>query len=865
MRSAEEHSIAGASGDTRSDLPAQWGVPGRSVAHGLTTAEAKARLAQVGPNEPARARRLAPLTQLVQLMTNPLVVILLLAALVSAAVGERVGAVIIVVMVALSIALNFTLSYRSQRAAEELKAQVALTATALRDGQWREVPRSELVPGDVIRLAAGDMIPADAHLLTAQDLHVQQAALTGEALPVQKEAPPAEEGAPSAQAFAGGEHARGEAISPDMRDRVFLGTSVVSGTATAVVTATGRLTAFGEIAARLAERAPETEFDRGIRRFGFLITRTIIFLVFFVFLLRIAAHRDPFESLLFAVALAVGLTPEFLPMITTVTLAQGALRMAREKVIVKNLEAIQNFGSMDVLCSDKTGTLTSAEMTLERVMGLDGRESAHALELAAVNSALQTGIKSPLDTAILRAAPALKAETYTKLGELPFDFERRRLSVVVQSGSQQMLITKGAPEGILPLCSAAERDGHTEPMDAQLLAQCRTIFEQLDAQGARVLAIAYRTVPAAARYTTADERGLVLSGFAAFVDPPLPDAAASLSALRRDGVEVKILTGDSERVAVHICMEVGLDAVRMVTGAQIEHLSETALGQLAERTTIFARVSPAQKQRILAALKSRGHVVGFLGDGINDAPSLHVADVGISVAAAADVAKDAAQIILLERGLGVLHSGILAGRRAFGNVMKYLLMGTSSNFGNMFSMAAASLVLPFLPMLPTQILLNNFLYDLAQVTIPTDNVDESFMRKPHHWDISLIRNFMLFIGPISSLYDFLTFAILLLVFHASEALFHTGWFVESLATQTLVVFVIRTAGNPFRSRPSRALTITVLAVVMAALILPYTPLAVDLGFVPLPALYFGFLAVMTITYLGLVQVAKGVLMRHAAM
>jgi len=825
---------------------------------GLTSAEAKRRLSRFGPNELTTGRRSGPVVQILLLFANPLAIILLIASLISALLGEVLNASIIAVMVLLSAALNFIQTFRSQRAAERLRVQVAPTATALRDGEWREISRREIVKGDVIRLLAGNLVPADARLIQARDLHINQAALTGESLPVEKEAADAD---PTPQG------------SDEHRDSVFLGTSVVSGTASALVVSTGPATEFGDIAARLAARAPETEFDRGTRQFGFLIMQTVFFLVLFVFLVSAALHHNTFESLLFAIALAVGLTPEFLPMITTVTLGRGAVRMARHKVIVKHLAAIQNFGSMDVLCSDKTGTLTSGDTALDQHLDPFGKAAERVFLLAYLNSFYETGVEdsanaalrkagaNPLDVAILRHDhPDVKP--YRKLDEIPFDFERRRQSVVIETDGERLMITKGAPESVIAVCSEYEIDGNRKPLTAEDHERSETTYKSLSAQGYRVLAVAYRALPQQDSYRAADERELVLAGFVTFSDPPLEDAPALLKALKRDGVEVKILTGDNELVARHVCSKVGLDASRLVLGKELDSISDSALARVAEQTTVFARVSPAQKNRIIIALKNRGHVVGFLGDGINDAPSLHAADVGISVATAVDVAKDAAEIILLERSLRVLHSGIGEGRRAFGNVMKYLLMGTSSNFGNMFSMAAASLFLPFLPMLPTQILLNNFLYDLAQVTIPTDNVDRSFIRKPRRWDIGIIRKFMLYIGPISSVFDFLTFYIMLKVFNASEALFHTGWFVESLATQTLVLFVIRTAGNPFRSRPSLPLTITTLAVVAVGLLLPFSPLSNVLGFTPLPGKYFLFLAAMTVTYLFFVEVVKRRLMRR---
>ena len=813
---------------------------------GLTSREARARLARAGPNEPGAGAGRSLAVELLLLLLNPLTVILLVASAVSVAVGERLDAAIIAIIVAMSVLLNFLQTYRSRRAADRLRAAVAPTATVLRDGVWAEIPRRNVVPGDLVHLAAGDLVPADARLLESRDLHVHQAALTGESLPAEKEAAP------------GGSAEEG----PDARDLVFLGTSVVSGTATAEVLATGPATAFGDIAARLVTRPPETGFERGLRQFGLLIMSTVVFLVLFILVVSLALHRNALESVLFAVALAVGLTPEFLPMITTVTLGQGALRMARKKVIVKHLASIQNLGGMDVLCCDKTGTLTSGIMRLDRSLGPSGSPSEEPLRLATVTSLFETGIRSPLDAALLERN--LPAEGYQKRDEIPFDFERRRLSVVVEKEGERLLVTKGAPEGILALCTSVREEAGERPFGPEDLERCRALVRELSAQGYRMLAVAQRRVEARPAYSAADERDLGLAGFLTFSDPPLPETPRALADLRRDGVAVKIVTGDNELVARHVCTQVGLDAGEIVLGKELERMGDTALQHVAENTAVFARVSPAQKNRIILALKRRGHVVGFLGDGINDAPSLHAADVGISVHSAVDVAREAADVILLARGLRVLHTGVLAGRRAFGNVMKYLLMETSSNFGNMFSMAAASLFLPFLPMLPIQILLNNFLYDFAQVTIPTDNVDEAYLRRPQRWDIRLLRNFMIVIGPVSSLYDFLTFFVLIHFFRASAELFHTGWFVESLATQALVVFVIRTFGSPLRSRPSLPLALSVSAVVLAGAALPFTPLAGPLGFSRLPAAYLGFVAVATLTYLGLVQLVKVRLMRRLA-
>jgi P-type Mg2+ transporter len=826
---------------------------------GLTSPEAKLGLAKFGPNEPATAKRSATVIQLLLLFANPLAIILLAASVISAALGEVLNATIIALMIVLSVALNFIQTYRSQRAVDRIRKEVAPTATVLRDGNWVEIPRREVVPGDVIKLAAGDLVPADADLFEARDLHVQQAALTGESLPVEKTATD-----PQSR----------QQPNTDETHKVFLGTSIVSGTATALVRATGKNTTFGDIATRLATKPPETEFERGTKQFGLLIMKTTILLVLFVLLISVVLHHNFMESLLFAVALAVGLTPEFLPMITTVTLGQGAVHMARKNVIVKHLEAMQNFGSIDVLCSDKTGTLTSGVMSLDQHVDPFGKPCERVFLMAYLNSLHETGVSNPLDEAIKERHESNPLDTavlrhdrpdiheYRKIDEIPFDFERRRVSIVVEHANERLLITKGAPESVLPVCSGYELKGQQNPWDDASRSRSEETYRAFCAQGFRMLAVAYSTVPPKDVYRAGDEKNLVLAGYLTFSDPPLESAKSSLLALRRDGIEVKILTGDNELVTQHICSQVGLDSERIILGDELERMTDPALAHVVEQTSVFARVSPAQKNRIILALKHRSHVVGYLGDGINDAPSLHAADVGISVSTAVDVAKDAADFILLEPGLRVLHAGIIEGRKSFGNVMKYLLMGTSSNFGNMFSMAAASVFLPFLPMLPTQILLNNFLYDLAQVTIPTDKVDETFIQKPQRWNVKLIRDFMIYIGPLSSIYDFLTFFALLKIFHASEQFFHSGWFVESLATQTLVIFVIRTARNPLRSRPSLALTLTTCAVVLFGTLLPFTRLGSLIGFTPMPLAFLLFIAVATGTYLLLVEFVKRRLMRR---
>ncbi|HEX2950577.1 MAG TPA: magnesium-translocating P-type ATPase, partial [Armatimonadota bacterium] len=698
----------------------------------------------------------------------------------------------------------------------------------------------DLVPGDIIHLAAGDLVPADARLLSVNDLHVRESALTGESLPVEKRVGNLE----------GESHALADA-----ENSVFLGTSVQSGIATAIIIDTGQKSAFGEIAKQLEQRAPETEFDRGMRHFGIFITRIILLLVVFVFLVNILLKRPTFDSFLFAVALAVGLTPELLPMIITVTLAQGARRMAAKHVIVKQLESIENFGSMDILCCDKTGTLTEGEIILDRHVRIDGTEDDEVLQLIYVNSYFEAGIRSPIDTAILKHShPDIKA--FRKIDEIPFDFSRKRLSIVVEKEGADQLITKGEVESVFDICSQIEYPDQVVPMDKTQRDIAEKTYRDLSLQGYRVLAVAKRPITKQEEYARTDEKDMTLVGFAGFLDPPKPQVADTLAALKRDHLKIAIMTGDNAYVTKAIAQQVHLPVDHIITGTDVDKTDDDALAYLAENGAIFARVNPEQKNRVILALKRRGHVVGFLGDGINDAPSLHAADVGISVVDGVDVAKEAANIILLEKDLSVLHNGVLEGRRSFANIMKYIIMGTSSNFGNMFSMAGGSLILPFLPMMPTQILLNNLLYDISQISIPSDRVDQELYHRPKHWRIDFIREFMLVIGPISSLYDFITFAVLLLLFHANESLFHTGWFVESLATQTLVVFIIRTARNPFKSRPSMALTVTVLSIVLIAVILPFTPLASFLGLTVLPYSLLATIALLTLTYLALVQLVK---------
>jgi Mg2+-importing ATPase len=809
---------------------------------GLSTDEVARRLEQYGFNEPVSKSQESLASSLLAQFANPLILTLLAAAVVSGFLRDLVGASLISFMVLLSVALNTAIGARSHRAAARLRDKVTPLATALRDGAWIDVPRRTLVPGDMIRLCAGDRIPADARLISGR-LHVQQAALTGESIPAEK-------------------HAVGrtgpDAHGADAPHLLFLGTSVVAGTAEALVFATGRATAFGDVAEALTHRPPPTEFEQGLASFARMIMRTVLYLLLFVLIVTFVLGRPPLQSLLFALALAVGLTPEFMPVITTVTLARGAVRMAKQNVIVKHLAAIEDFGSMTILLSDKTGTLTTGEMSVVASTDAYGRDADAAACLAAINSALETGIRSPLDAALLRDRRC-DPTTYRKIDEVPFDFERRRSSVVTDLDGQRELIVKGAPESVLSRCSCISDGAHDYPLDEGAVTRSTQAYEAFGERGQRVLAIARRRVPVKDHYSAEDETDLVLVGFVAFADPLVDGVAESLRSLAADGISVKILTGDNASVARSVCGEAGINIADATGGDVLDDIPDAALGVLAERCNLFTRVSPSQKLRLVLALKERGHVVGFLGDGVNDAPSLHAADVGISVMNAVDVARDAADIVLGNRDLGLLHEGVLQGRRAFANVMKYLMMETSSNFGNMLSMAAAAAFLPFLPMLPTQILLNNLLYDLSQTMIPSDNVDAEQIRHPRRWNVTAIRRFMYVVGPVSSLYDFLTFFALLYWLHATEALFQTGWFVESLATQTLVLFVIRTQASPLRSRPSLPLAAAALGVVAVALLLPLSPLADDFGFVPLPAAFYAFLGGATTTYLAMVQLAKQLL------
>jgi Mg2+-importing ATPase len=827
---------------------------GSSLA-GLTLEEAKARLRRYGPNVVTREQRPSMAKELWVRARNPLNALLVTLAAVSYALGDVRAAVVVLVMVVLAIATSFVQEHRSNEAAARLRSMVKNTASVRRrglsrDNDFAEVPLEALVPGDVVRLSAGDMIPGDLRLLEAKDLFINQSALTGEAMPAEK--------FPAPFSGAGG--------NPfDLPNMCFMGASVVSGYATGVLVRTGSRTFFGELADQVAGGRPPTAFDQGIARFTWLMIRFIAVMVPLVFLINGVTKHDWLEALMFAVAVAVGLAPEMLPMIVTVNLAKGALAMSRAKVIVKRLDAIQNLGAMDVLCTDKTGTLTQDRIILKRHLDLHGNESDRVLQYAWLNSHFQSGLKNLLDVAVLEHVDMHRLfgadKGYAKVDEVPFDFSRRRLSVVVSTpDGRHVLICKGAVEEMFAVCTTYEAEGETGALDETHFAAAKQQTNELNADGFRVVAVAYKEVPEAkAAYSVADESELTLLGYIAFLDPPKDSARKALARLAQKGVTVKILTGDNEVITRKVCKEVGLNSGEVVLGEQLDAMGDDPLAELADRTTVFAKLTPAQKERVVRLLRGRKHVVGFLGDGINDSPALKAADVGISVDSGVDIAKEAADIILLEKSLLVLQRGVVEGRRVFGNITKYIRMGASSNFGNMFSVLGASVFLPFLPMAPIQVLTNNLLYDFSQTTIPTDNVDDSDVQAPRQWDIGNIFKFMVTIGPISSLFDYATYAMMLFVFDAwhNPALFQTGWFVESLLTQTLIIHIIRTAKIPFiQSRASAALMTTTVIICLIGIVLPYTSVGRILGFQALPWAYWPLLAAMLGLYAVLTHWAK---------
>jgi len=826
----------------------------QSGLQGLPQEQAEQRLEEYGPNVVAQEKRHTWITLLGYALINPLVVLLLILATVSVLTGDLKAATVMYGMVVLGVVLRFVQETKADAAAAKLKAMIRVTATVSRDDTARELPLEELVPGDVVKLSAGDMIPADVRILTCKDLFVIQASLTGESLPIEKTEAPAEA-------------ARRSPL--ELTNACFLGTSVESGTATALVVATGLDTYLGAMSKVLAGPPIETSFDKGIRKFTWLMIRFMAVMVPLVFLINGLTKGNWPEAFFFALAVAVGLTPEMLPMIVTVCLSKGAIAMSRKKVIVKRLNSIQNFGAMDVLCTDKTGTLTQDRVIIEKHCDVVRKEDDDVLSLVYLNSHFQTGLKNVLDRAVLEHREIhaeINVPAWEKVDEVPFDFSRRLMSVVVETPEDtHRIITKGAPEELFRRCSRFELEGQLYPMDPILIDDLRLEYEELSEDGFRVLAVAYKDVPRQPAYSKADESDMVLRGYVAFLDPPKETARPALEALRQHGVAAKILTGDNELVSKKICQDVGLPTEHIVLGSQVEAMNDAQLADEAEKATLFARLSPAHKGRIVRALQSKGHAVGFLGDGMNDAPGLRAADVGVSVDSAVDIAKESADVILLEKSLLILEEGVLEGRKVFANILKYVRMGASSNFGNMFSVLGASIFLPFLPMAPLQILTNNLLYDFSQVPIPTDDVDPEQIARPRPWSMKEISRFILFLGPCSSIFDYTTYFLMLYVFGAwtNPALFQTGWFVESLLTQTLIIHIIRTNRIPFlQSRASWPLIATTLAVMMIGIWLPFSPIGSALDFQPLPPLYWPLILLTLLCYAFVTQMVKGWLLRH---
>ena len=809
---------------------------------GLTEQEAENRLSEYGLNEPARKKKRTIIFQIASKFVNPLVIVLLIIAGFSLFFGEKVSAVLVIMMAIMAVFLSFIQEYRAGKEAERLSEMVSATATVLRDGKAREVKIREIVPGDIVDLYAGDMIPADLRIISCKDLSINQASLTGESFPADKISTPMQPKSKSAA---------------ELTNIAFMGSSVVSGTGFGVVVKTGLETQFGALSRKLATIQIATSFDKGIRKFTWLMIRLMIVMVIVIFAINALSKGNPLEALLFSLAVAVGLTPEMLPMLVAINLSKGAIAMSKKKVIVKRLNSIQNFGAMDVLCTDKTGTLTLDRIVLENHCDVVRQEDEEVLKLAYISSFYQTGLKNILDKAILEHED-VQIKHYKKIDEIPFDFSRKMMSVVVEADGKHRIIVKGAPEEIFKRCTKCELNGEIFDSNELILTDLKEEYDSLSTDGFRVLAVAYKDMPNNREvYSREDECALILKGYIAFLDPPRPTAKKTIETLRSLGIEVKVLTGDNELVARKICGEVGIDVTGLVTGEQIEKASDKELKELVKSVSVFARLSPLQKEQVIHALHENKHIVGYLGDGINDAPALKASDVGISVDNAVDIAKESADVILLQKSLLVLKDGVMEGRKTFGNIIKYIKMGASSNFGNMFSMTGASLFLPFLPMLPIQIILNNFLYDLSQVAIPSDEVDSEYLLKARPWNVDYIRKFIFVIGPISSIFDFITFGVLWYIFHASPSLFHTGWFLESLCTQTLVIHIIRTGKIPFiESKPSQFLLFTSIYIVTIGLIIPFTPLGTYFGFVAPPASYFLALILIVTAYLFTVQIVK---------
>lgn len=835
---------------TTQDRNAFWSIPlgdlyvqMRSGPGGLPGGEAESRLKEYGRNLIKPKKTVNSTRLFLHQFTSPIILILLFAAVLSFFLGEPIDSVIILIIVLFSGALGFWQEYRASTAVEDLLALVQLKAMVLREGREQEIPFEEVVPGDVVLLNAGDGVPGDSVIIESRDLYVDEAALTGEAYPVEK--------APAVLAA--------DTPMAKRTSELFMGTHVNSGTAKVLVVRTGASTEFGRVAERLRLRQPATEFEQGVRHFGYLLMEITMVLIFAIFAINVFLQRPVLDSFIFSLALAVGLTPQLLPAIISINLAHGARKMAEKKVIVKQLSSIENFGSMNVLCSDKTGTITEGKVQFHSAVAVDGSPGDKAKLYAYLNASFEKSLTSPIDEAI-RASGKIDISQYTTLDEVPYDFARKRLSVLVYDGRSRILITKGALENILASCDTAELpDGTVVPID-DVSQPIKILFHDLSSKGLRTLGLAYKNVGDKSSVSRDDEFAMTFLGIVALYDPLKPGIAGTVQDLKRHGVSLKIFTGDNGLVAAGISAELGLRPA-IITGLEMYHMGDEALWARVNDVDVFAEVEPNQKERIIHVLKRAGNVVGYIGDGINDAPALHVADVGISVNGAVDVAKEAAAIVLLENDLGVLIDGVEEGRKTFANTMKYVFMATSANFGNMFSMAGASLVLTFLPLLPKQILLTNLLTDLPEMTIATDSVDQELVESPRRWNLDFIKKFMVVFGLVSSVFDFVTFGVLLLLLHASPGQFRTGWFIESVISASLIVLVIRTRRPFFKSVPSKYLVGATLLVSFIVLLLPYSPLAGLLGFTPLPTVFMMALACILIMYVGLAEVAKALFFR----
>ncbi|HNW87363.1 MAG TPA: magnesium-translocating P-type ATPase [Candidatus Limiplasma sp.] len=812
---------------------------------GLSASEAAARLKIFGENTIRAQNKTAPLMLLLNQLKNPIIIILIIATSISAVTGDLYDSLIILAIILGSAVLSFFQEYSAGNAIEELRSRIQIKSSVLRDGTPSEQPSSAVVPGDIVMLAAGSLIPADGLVLSCNDFYVNQSILTGESYPVEKRADPSAE----------------DAALDDRTNCVYMGTSVRSGTATVLITRTGSGTEFGKIAKQLTLRPPETEFDRGVRRFGYLLTQLMLVLTLAVFAINVMYHKPVIDSLLFSVALAVGITPQLLPAIVSITLAKGSRQMAREGVIVRRLTSIENFGSMDVLCTDKTGTLTEGVVQLDGCVDTQGAQSESVFRLAYLNASLQNGLPNALDAAII-SHQTLDIAGVQKLGEIPYDFFRKRLSVIVREGDQCRMVVKGALNNVLEICDHMWVNGVEQPLSDSDLAAVQQRFAAWSDQGIRVLGVAAKTVAERSGYVRTDEVGLTFMGFLLFFDPPKKDVRQTIAELAQLGVNLRIITGDNRLVAQHVAESVGLTVTGVLTGAQLGKLTDEALWKRIETTNLFAEVDPNQKERIILALKKKNHVVGYMGDGINDAPALHAADVSISVNTAVDVAKDAADFVLMESGLAVLKRGIELGRTTFANTIKYILITTSANFGNMFSMAGASLFMQFLPLLPKQILLINFLTDFPAITIANDAVDTDQLQNPRRWDTGLIQRFMFTFGLISSLFDYVAFAVLLSGFHTTQELFQSGWFVLSVLTELLTLLVVRTRKPFFKSRPAPLLLYSTLGVGAFTLLLPFLPVQALLNITPIPLPLMLALLGIAVMYVLAIEIGKYFFYRH---